>query len=96
MISRTVDFAPGDGGPSQSVVVTIAMPEPDPLGQDFRALVRIEALGKVKEQYVYGVDGVQAIVEALWLMPTLLSTALPKGRLTFLGDEHLGFEHRST
>ena len=33
-------------------------------------------------------------VEALFLLPTLLSTALPRGRLTWLDEDHLGFTHR--
>ena len=93
MISRTLDFQPADGGPPQEVTITIGAPERDPAGPDWRALVTIDCAGRRKEQYIPGVDSMQAVVEALFLLPTLLSTELPRGRPTWLGAEHLGFVH---
>jgi hypothetical protein len=94
VISRTLDFQPADGGPRQPVDILIGAPERDPLGPDWRVLVVIDGAGGRKEQHVFGVDGVQTIVEALFLLPTLLSTALPRGRLTWLDEDDLGFAHR--
>lgn len=88
-IARTLAFHPADGGQAQDVSVSIGVPECD--GRDWTTTVVIEFAGTHKETMVPGVDGIQCVIGALFLLPTLLSSTLPKGRLTFLGGDDLGF-----
>ncbi len=78
------------------VVVSIGLPEPDPLpGGDFRVLVEVTGLDEPYARYFHGVDGLQAFLESCWLVPEILPSLIPRGaRLTWFGDKGLGFGNR--
>lgn len=90
---RTLQMAPAGAGPSRDIVVSIGLPEPDPVeGGDFRVSVEIDGLDRAYSKYVHGVDELQAFLEACWLVPQVLSALAPAGaKLTWLGDDDLGF-----
>lgn len=94
-ISRVLTFHPADGSPRRRVTVSIGMPERDPNGPDWRTLVTLRGAGKREEHYIHGVDGMQTIVEALFILPTFLRSFPGRGRHTFLGSADLRFVHLS-
>jgi hypothetical protein len=83
----------GDPQP-RSMVVRVGMPELQPGRADWRAPYEIEgpAPGQIKSQYAYGVDSWQALMGALYIVPTWLKNIAGHagGMLTYLGAEDLG------
>ena len=92
-LTRILAFHPEDGGAPRRVTVTIAIPQKDPGGRDWQTTVTLEGAGLRKKHLIHGVDAVQCIVEALFLLPTLLLSFPAPGRLTFLGGDDLRFVH---
>jgi hypothetical protein len=77
----------------RDIIVRIGLPDRDPNpGGDFRVLVEIEGLDQPYSRYFHGVDGLQAFLSGCWIVPQVLASLTPAGaRLTWLGDEDLGF-----
>jgi hypothetical protein len=90
MFSRIVTFHPKSGEAAEEIRVTVHDPERDPRGPDYRVLVRLEAAGSHKEDHVHGVDGMQCLIEALFLLPTLLKGFPGPGHHTWHGRQDLG------
>lgn len=88
---RTFDFV-ANGGNSDSKV-TVRIGEPRKSGEDW--FVSYEILGPVagqrQAQMAWGVDALQALIEALWIVPSYLSflEATNDGRLKYLGSDDL-------
>ena len=79
------------------VVVTIHLPEKDPLpGGDYRVLLQIAGAGEPYSHYVHGADALHAFLECCWLVSEILPSLVPAGsQLTWEGREDLGFWKRS-
>ena len=82
-------------GPAGAAVVRLALgrPEPDPEpGGDWRCRVVVSGLGRLVDQYAYGIDSLQALALALEMARALLAHAAlrPGERLQWLGDADLG------
>ena len=90
MFTRILTFHPKSGEVSEEVQVTIHDPERDPKGPDYRVLVSLETTRGRKEDHVHGVDGMQCVMEALFLLPTLLKGFPGPGRHTWHGRTDLG------
>jgi hypothetical protein len=95
--SRTLKVRLADGSDGGEVVVSVGLPEPDPLpGGDFQ--VWVEVRGAVRApfaRHIYGVDELQAFLEGCWLLGEIAPTLAPAGaRLTWLGSEDLGLRTR--
>ena len=77
----------------REVVVHIGFPERDPLpGGDFRVLVEITGFDEPCTSLIHGVDELHAFLSGCWLVTGILPALVPTGaRLTWLGDENLGF-----
>ncbi len=88
MITRIFDFVPKEGGSSKPVTATIESPVPD--GDDWTAVLRIEGLTRSYEKRVPGIDGFQAVLAAVGLVPAVLGTMLEGGSVTWLGNSDLG------
>ncbi len=90
---RKLELSPADSGEVRDVVVQIGFPERDPApGGDFRVLVEITGLDEPYRSFVHGVDELHALLSGCWLMTEILPALIPDGaRLTWLGDENLGF-----
>lgn len=93
VFTRTLQLTTADSSTARDVVVRIGLPEPDPLpGGDFRVLVEVTGIDKPYARHFFGVDGLQAFLGACGILSQLLPGLVPAGaRLTWLGDEHLGF-----
>lgn len=80
------------------VVVHIGLPERDPIpGGDFQVLVEITGLDEPYTSRIHGVDELHAFLSGCWLVAEILPALVPTGaRLTWLGDEDLGFKPRPT
>lgn len=94
---RTIRCAPLDQAQAHDIVVTIGLPEADPLpGGDYRILLEIAGLKEPYSHHVHGVDPLQAFLECCWLVSEILPSLAPKGAcLTWLGNEDLGFWKRA-
>jgi hypothetical protein len=77
----------------REVVVHIGLPERDPVpGGDFRVLVEITGFDEPYTSLIHGVDELHAFLSGCWLVTGILPALVPSGaRLTWLGDEDLGF-----
>jgi len=88
---RTFEFVPNGGGSSLNVLLRIG--EPRRSGEDW--FVPYEIVGPKAEQrhaqMAWGVDALQALIEALWIVPSYLSflEATNDGRLRYHGGEDL-------
>ncbi len=83
-----------DGSPEvREVIVHIGLPERDPLpGGDFRVFVEIIGLDEPYTSHIHGVDELHALLSGCWQVTEILPALIPNGaRLTWLGDESLGF-----
>jgi len=93
ILTRTLEYTlPGAEEPT-SVTVAVGVPEPDPLpGGDFRVLIEITGFAKPYKRHHFGVDPIQALLLGLRIVPDLIqSLAEPSSRVTWLGNEDLGF-----
>jgi hypothetical protein len=55
-------------------------------------LLTIKGFGTTYKRYHYGVDPIQALLLALWIIPEdIRCLADPGSRVTWLGSEDLGF-----
>ena len=89
---RELEFQPSDGSEPRKVMVRFGPPTLD--DDDWRVSIEIHGLSsEVYRKDAWGVDSAQAIIEALWIAPVLLKSlaAEAKGKLTFLGNDDLGF-----
>ncbi|MFN7144121.1 MAG: DUF6968 family protein [Myxococcota bacterium] len=73
------------------IVVRIGRPVPD--GQDWRTPYEIHGPGggEVRARSIFGVDSMQSLLGAVKVIGAELSIHARRGRLTFLGDDDLGF-----
>ncbi len=91
---RELEFQPSDGTEPRKVTVRFGAPTLDE--DDWRVTIEIHGLspaGQVFRKDAWGVDSAQALIEAFWLAPVFLKMLLADamGKLTFLGDDDLGF-----
>lgn len=88
---RTIQCAHPAHATPWDVVVTIHLPEPDPLpGGDYRVLLQIAGLGEPYSHHVHGADPLHAFLECCWLVSEILPSLAPEGsRLTWQGSENL-------
>ncbi|AUX32078.1 MULTISPECIES: DUF6968 family protein [Sorangium] len=93
VLIRTLQMALGGSDVVCDIVVRIALPERDPVtGGDFRVLVEIGGFDEPYSRHVHGVDELQAFLAGCWLVPQILNALAPPGaRLTWLGEDDLGF-----
>jgi len=92
-LARKLQLALSGSAEVREIVVHVGLPERDPLpGGDFRALVEITGLDEPYTALIHGVDELQAFLSGCWLVTEILPALVPTGaRLTWLGDENLGF-----
>jgi hypothetical protein len=90
---RTVQMTSPGSGEVRDLVVRIGLPERDPApGGDYRVLVEIDGLDSPYSRYFHGVDEIQALLEGCRIVPQILpALALPGAKLTWLGEDNLGF-----
>jgi hypothetical protein len=91
---RELEFHPSDGSEPRKVTVRFGPPTLD--DDDWRVSIEIHGLSPAEQVFrkdAWGVDAVQAIIEAIWIAPVFLKmlVADAKGKLTFLGNDDLGF-----
>ncbi|MDC0743597.1 DUF6968 family protein [Polyangium mundeleinium] len=92
---RQLDFYSPRGRRPKKIIVRIGKAELDETGETWRA--PIEILGPKASQVfrsrASGVDSMQAVIGAIWLVPVLLRTLTNDtgGRLEFEGSADLGF-----
>jgi hypothetical protein len=94
LVERELELQPSDGSEPRKVTIRFGPPILDE--DDWRVSIEIHGLspeGQVFRKDAWGVDSAQALIEALWLAPVLLKSlaADTKGKLTFLGNNDLGF-----
>jgi hypothetical protein len=92
---RTLEYTlPGVEEP-RSITVRVGAPEPDPQpGGDFRVLVEIKGFAKPYQKHFFGVDPIQALLLGLRIVPDIIpSLAEPGSRVTWLGEDDLGFRY---
>ncbi len=87
MIQRTFDYVPRGGGDVRPVTVTVD--DPRPVGTGWGAVLRIEGLNQSYEQTIMGIDGFQAVLGAIALVPHVTRTMLEGGKLRWLGKKDL-------
>lgn len=77
----------------RDVIVQIGLPEPDPRpGGDYRVLLQIEGFAQPYSRHFHGVDELQALLAACWVLPAVLGALTPSGAaLSWLGEHDLGF-----
>jgi hypothetical protein len=92
---RELEFYSPRGKKPKKVTVRLGKPQRDNSGENWRVPVEIEgpAPGQIFRKDAWGDDSMQAIVEAVWLIPVFLRAALADsgGRLAFQGSSELGF-----
>lgn len=91
VVERTFERHTAAGG--AEVRMAVGRPERDPApGGDWRCRLVVSGLPDPVDRYVYGIDGLQALLLALHMAAVDLRHArLPAGeRLTFLGEPDLG------
>lgn len=90
---RTIQMTLAGSSDVHDIVVRIGLPERDPApGGDFRVLVEIEGFDQPYSRHFHGVDELQAFLAGCWIVPQVLTALAPAGaRLTWLGDDDLGF-----
>jgi hypothetical protein len=94
IVERELEFQPSDSSEPRKVTVRFGPPTLD--ADDWRVSIEIHGLSPAEQVFrkdAWGVDSAQAMVEALWIAPVLLKSlaADAKGKLTFLGNDDLGF-----
>jgi hypothetical protein len=87
MIQRTFEYVPKGGGDLRTVTATVDYPKP--VGTSWGAVLRIEGLNQSYEKAIMGIDGFQAVLGAIGLVPAVIGTMLEGGTLTFLGKTDL-------
>jgi hypothetical protein len=94
--TRTLHLTEAGSSEAREILVRLGAPEPDPAeGGDFRVLMEIEGFDEPYARHFHGVDALQAFLEGCWLVPPMLSALAPAGaRLTWLGEDDLGFGAR--
>jgi len=95
VLTRTLEYTPlGADGP-RNVTVSVGPPEPDPRpGGEVRVLVEISGFEEPYSRYFCGVDGIQALVFGLGIVPDVVrSLAGEGGRVTWLDSEDLRFRY---
>lgn len=92
-LTRTLQMALAGSTDVRDIFVRIGLPERDPLpGGDFRVLVEIQGFDQPYARHFHGVDELQAFLAGCWIVPQVLTALASAGaRLTWLGDEDLGF-----
>jgi hypothetical protein len=95
ILTRTLEYTSVGSDQPRRVTVSIGEPEPDPLpGGDYRVRLEIAGFDKPYDQYFHGVDPIQALIMALWIVPDVIALrAGREGRVTWLGSEALGFRY---
>ncbi|WP_437563108.1 DUF6968 family protein [Sorangium sp. So ce542] len=90
---RTLQMTLAGSSDVRDIIVRIGLPERDPVsGGDFRVLVEIDGLDEPYSRHFHGVDELQAFLAGCWIVPQILPTLAPPGaRLTWLGEDDLGF-----
>ncbi|WP_437965333.1 hypothetical protein WMF04_37715 [Sorangium sp. So ce260] len=90
---RTLQMTLAGSSDVHDIVVRIGLPERDPApGGDFRVLVEIEGFDQPYSRHFHGVDELQAFLAGCWIVPQVVTALAPTGaRLTWLGDDDLGF-----
>jgi hypothetical protein len=96
LFTRTMQMTAAGSNQVRDVVVRIGIPEPDPApGGDFRVLVEIDGFDEPYSRHFHGVDELHAFLEGCWIVSEILPALAPAGaRLTWLGEEDLGFGTR--
>ncbi len=79
MIRRTFEYVPKGGGAARAVTATVDDPRPD--GDGWAAVMRIEGLRQSYEKPFPGVDGFQAVLDAIGAVPAVIGTMLEGGSL---------------
>jgi hypothetical protein len=93
-LTRTLEYTATGSAEPRSITVSIGEPEPDPLpGGDHRVRLEISGFDEPYEQYVHGVDPIQALLMALWRVPEVIALRARGGRVTWLGSDALGFRY---
>ena len=79
-----------------TAILPAAEEDCNPFGEDCRMLLTLESGGgRRAEHKLAGVDSMQCVVGALFLLPTLLRGFPGAGRYTWLGGDDLGFVQRA-
>lgn len=89
MIERQIDYTPEPGGPVTAITVRIEAPEP--MGEDWSAVLEIVGFAEPYRKKHYGVDSMSAVLAAARTAPVMLASIAGPGTLTWLGDADLGF-----
>ena len=91
--TRKLQLAFDGSAEVREVIVHIGLPERDPVpGGDFRVLVEITGIDEPYTSHIHGVDELHAFLCGCWLVTGILPALVPNdARLTWLGDENLGF-----
>jgi hypothetical protein len=95
LLTRKLAYSPQGTEILRDVTVSIGAPEPDPNpGGDFRVLLEIAGFDDPYAKHFCGVDEIQAMMMALWIVPDVVRSLAGRGaRVTWLGSEDLGFRY---
>jgi hypothetical protein len=75
----------------EKVTVLIGKPEKFPDEDDYFCPYQIVGVGSERVRHAAGVDAVQALQLAMQMIGADLSASKQSGKLTWLGDDELGF-----
>ncbi len=91
-MERQLEYWPPGATVPLPIHVHVGIPEPDAGGPDWSCTLTIDGFETPYVMSYPGVDALSALLRALRMAPIILRSRTPDGgRLTWLGDEDLGF-----